>query len=226
VSESVDLRIEMQDYLQDRGLDTVTARGVAAASTLLPAIRPDVTALDVDSEDGDAYALIKPILAVGSSCIVISKHIDMNDGVRSLQLGADDYVSKPFNMEELYLRLLKILARRPQESDQPSTILDLEGVKVDLVKRSVIGRDSHPDVEVTEAELALLRFLSENKDRLINHESIYAAIHGQPYQAKNRRALEVAMSRLRIKLKASGNGIEIRSVRRAGWLLSREPASI
>ena len=158
VSESVDLRIEMQDFLQDRGLDTVTARGVAAASALLPAIRPDLTALDVDSQDGDAYALIKPILAVGSSCIVISKHLDLNDGVRSLQLGADDYVSKPVNMEELYLRLLKILARRPQESDPPSTILDLEGVKVDLVKRSVIGRDGHPDVEVTEAELALLRF--------------------------------------------------------------------
>lgn len=221
VEESAELRASMQDYLQSKGLDTFSARGVVDASELLPAIKPDVTVVDVETVGGDAYALVERALEIGSSCILLSGQIEAKDRVRAFALGVDGFVPKPVILEELYLRLRNVLARRPQAANGVSAILDLNGVKVDLVKRSVIGRDGRPDAELTETELALLRVLSENIDRLVSRETIHQAIRGRSHPPAS-RALDVGMSRLRLKLKAAGAGVEIRSVRQAGWLLSRE----
>ena len=222
VAEPADVRAAMQDYLQSRGLDTFAARGVADASELLPAIKPDVTVLALDFEDGDGYDLIARAIEAGSSCVVVSGRDEVKDRVRALALGADDYVAKPVDLEELYLRLRNILAHRlPNGANRSGAILDLNGVKIDLVTRSLMGRDGHPDVELTESELALLRILTENMDRLVAREAIYVALKGRPYQPTS-RALDVGVSRLRIKLKAAGAAAGIRSVRQAGWLLSRE----
>ena len=214
----------MQDFLQTRGLDTFTARGVADASELLPAIRPDILALDVDIE-GDGYALIERAVEVGSSCLVVSGRTDVKNRVRALASGADDYVAKPLDLEELYLRLRNILAhRRPRDANGSGAIFDLSGVKVDLITRSMLGRGGHPDVELTETELALLRILAESTDRLVARETVNVALKGRPSQPAS-RALDVSVSRLRLKLKAAGAGVEIRSVRQAGWLLSRATAA-
>jgi DNA-binding response OmpR family regulator len=225
VEEQADLRATMQDYLQSRGVDTFTARGVTDASELLPAIKPDIVAVDVDPVDGDAYALVERALELGASCIVVSGRLEVNDRVRALAMGVDGFVPKPVDLEELYLRVRNVLARRRSpEANGVSAILDLNGIKVDLVKRSVIGRGGHPDAELTETELEMLRMLSGSVDRLVAREAIYVALKGKPYQAAS-RALDVGVSRLRLKLKAAGAGVEIRSVRQAGWLLSREVAS-
>ena len=224
IEESADLRASFQNYLQERGIETFTAKGVTDAKALLSAVKPDITALDIDLHDGDGYALIEQINRVGSRCVIVSMRGELQDRIKALSLGADDYVAKPVDLEELYLRVRNILAhRRPAGDGGSNPVLDLNGVKVDLVTRALLSREGRPGAELTETELSLLRILTENMDRIVSKETLYQAIHGRSYSPTT-RSLDVGISRLRIKLKSSGVGVEIRSVRQAGYLLSREAA--
>lgn len=222
IEESAALRTSFSDYLQSRGIQTYTARGVSDARALLPALRPDVTTLDLDMQEGDGFDLIEQITSAGSRCLIVSMRDRVQDRIRALELGADDFVTKPIDLEELYLRLRNILVhRRPQTVDANNPVLDLNGVKVDLVTRALLNAENKPGAELTESELALLRILAENMDRVVSKETLFAAIHGRSYSPTT-RSLDVGISRLRIKLKTSESGAEIRSVRQAGYLLSRE----
>jgi DNA-binding response OmpR family regulator len=221
VEESADLRNAFSEYLQERGIDIYIARGVSDARALLPAVKPDVTTLDVDFEDGDGFGLIEDIGRAGSRCLILSERDQVEDRIRALSLGADDYVKKPINLEELYLRLRNILAnRRPQNVDGGSAIVDLNGVKVDLVSRALVNRDARPGSELTETELSLLRILTDAMDRIVHKETLFMGVYGRPY-TPNTRSLDVSISRLRQKLKSTDIGVELRSVRQAGYMLSR-----
>jgi len=226
IEESSTLRIACSEYLQSRGIEMFTARGLSDARALLAALRPDVTALDVDVEEGDGMELIEGVTGVGSRCLVLSDRDQVKDRIRALSLGADDYVAKPVDFEELYLRLRNILMnRRPQDGGLDSTIVDLRGIKVDLANRSILNRSGEPGPELTETELSLLRVLAENINQTVAKETLFESVHGRAYSAGT-RSLDVAVSRLRIKLKATDVGAKIRSVREAGYLLSRESEPI
>jgi DNA-binding response OmpR family regulator len=215
-------RTACAEYLQARGVDTYTARGLSDARALLPALKPDVTALDPDLEDGDGLELIKEIIDRGSRCLILSAREEVEYRIRALSLGADDYLLQPVHLEELFLRLRNILANRPPlESGFKSAIVDLQGVKVDLVSRALLNRDGARGPELTETELSLLRILTDNVNRIVSKETLFATVYGRSY-SPGTRSLDVGISRLRIKLKSTDNGAEIRSVREAGYLLSRE----
>ncbi len=222
IEASSALRTECAEYLQSRGVDIYTARGASDARALLPALRPGVTALDIDVEDGEGFDLIETIVGAGSRCLVISARDRVQDRIRALSLGADDYLAKPVNLEEFYLRIRNMLAHRgPPPANANSAIVDLQGIRVDLVSRALLRRDGAPGPELTETELSLLRILTENVNRVVSKESLFASLYGRPY-APGTRSLDVGVSRLRIKLKSTDIGAEIRSVREAGYLLSSE----
>ena len=79
---------------------------------LLSAIRPEVTALDIDSGEADGFEMIERIRNTGSLCLVVSDSVSSEDRIRALSLGADDYVTKPVELEELFLRLRNMIAHR------------------------------------------------------------------------------------------------------------------
>ena len=215
-------RTACAEYLQARGIDTYTARGLYDARALLPALKPDVTALDPDLEDGDGLELIKEIVDRGSRCLVLSVREEVEYRIRALSLGADDYLQQPVHLEELFLRLRNILRiRAPLESGFKNAIVDLQGVKVDLVSRALLNCDGARGPELTETELSLLRILTDNVNRIVSKETLFATVYGRTY-SPGTRSLDVGISRLRIKLKSTDNGAEIRSVREAGYLLARE----
>jgi two-component system OmpR family response regulator len=221
IEESADLRNSVSTYLQERGIDIYTARGVSDARALLPALKPDVTTLDLDFADGDGFALIEDINRAGSRCLIVSERDQVQDRIRALALGADDYVAKPIHLEELYLRLRNIIAnRRPQSADSHSSILSLNGLKIDLVSRALLNRDGSPKSALTETELSLLRVLTDQMDRIVSKEALSMAVNGRTLPHNN-RSLDVAISRLRLKLKSTDVGAELRSVRQAGYMLSR-----
>jgi DNA-binding response OmpR family regulator len=225
IEESPALRTTCSEYLQSRGIDTFTARGLSDARALLPALKPDVTALDIDLEEGDGLQLIEVITGQGSRCLILSVRDQVQDRMHALSLGADGYLLKPINLEELYLRMRNILTnRRPERASLNSAVVDFNGVKVDLVTRSLLNRGGLPGPELTEMELALLRVLTENINRTVSKETLFDSVYERPY-SPGARSLDVAISRLRIKLKATDIGAKIRSVREAGYLLSREGES-
>ena len=195
IEESGDLRTTMQDYLQARGIETFTAKGVTDAQALISALKPDITTLEVDLQDGDGYGLIAKIHDAGSRCLIVSRLHGVRDRIKGLQLGADDYVGKPVDLEEIYLR-----------------------------SRAIITPEGTMGAELSETELSLLRILSDNIDRVVSKDALFQEIYGRPYTPTT-RSLDVGVSRLRAKLKSSGVGVEIRSVRSAGYMLLRDRRS-
>jgi DNA-binding response OmpR family regulator len=221
VAEGLDLRNKFSQYLQERGLDVYVAKGAEDARALLPALRPDITTLDVDFTEGDAFKLIEDIGRAGSRCLIISEKNQVEDRIRALSLGADDYLIKPIHLEELYLRLRNIVVNRGGNVGAASvTVIDLNGVKVDLVRRALLNSEGEIGPELTENELTLLRVLADGIDRVISKEELFLAVFGRPYTTGT-RLLDVCASKLRIKLKSTDIPVELRSVRKVGYMLSR-----
>ena len=127
------------EHFRERGIDIYTAHGVSDARALLPALKPDVTILALDLGDGNAYDLMEDIGKVGSRCLILSVRDQLEDRVRALSLGADDFVAKTVEVEEIYLRVQNILANWPSRTIADShSIIDLQGIKVDLLTRSLL----------------------------------------------------------------------------------------
>jgi two-component system KDP operon response regulator KdpE len=116
--------------------------------------------------------------------------------VDALDAGADDYVTKPFGVEELEARLRAVLRRVPQA---PEPVVTLDDVTVDL-EAQLVTRDGQP-VSLTRTEFLLLRFMVENRGKLLTHRMILQKVWGPSYQVES-HYLHVYMSRLRQKLEA------------------------
>jgi DNA-binding response OmpR family regulator len=227
IEASSALRSECSEYLQSRGIDTYAARTLADARALLPVLQPDVAALDSDLEDGDGLEMIQDIVDAGSRCLIISARDEARDRILALSRGADGYLVKPVNAEELYLRIRNILAtRRSRNSEINNAIIDLHGIKVDVETSAVLDRGGAQGPQLTKTELALLRLLTENTDRAISKEILFRKVLGRTFSPGN-RSLDVSVSRLRIKLKSADINAEILSIREVGYLFTREePAPV
>lgn len=221
IEDSGSLRASYSEYLAGRGLDIYTAHGASDGIALLNAIKPEVTALDIDFQETDGFELIGAIRDTGSLCLVVSDRHALEDRIRALSLGADDYVVKPIELEELFLRLRNMLAhRQAPSSDNHNTVLDLNGIRIDLVTRALLDPDGERGPELTSTELAMLRILADNFERVVSKETLFGAMRGEAYSVAT-RSLDVSISRLRLKLRNAKASVDIRSVRQAGYILSR-----
>ena len=225
IEHSAQLRASFSEYLSERGIDVYTAHGAADGIAMLTAVKPEVTALALSFRDDDEFELIPSICDSGSLCLVVTEQDDSENRMRALSLGADGYLVKPVEPEELFLRVRNMIAHRQPCAGQEAqnTILDLNGIRVDLMSRALIGPNGESDVELTATELTMLRKLSENIDRIVSKEALFGAMHNEAYSSAT-RSLDVGVSRLRIKLRKAGAPVDIRSVRQAGYILSRAAA--
>jgi DNA-binding response OmpR family regulator len=226
VASPSDTRERLSTYLQARAIQIFTVPSLSDARALLPGLRPDVTLLDRDAIDGDGIDLISSIVKTGSRCLIISERYDVQDRIRALTLGADDYLAKPINLEEFYLRLRNVLLNKVRPSyDRDKYIADFQGVQVELTTRALLNRDGSPGPELREGELSLLRVLTENINRIVTRDTLSTVLN-QGFWDSQSRAVDVNVSRLRIKLNANGNEVAIRSVRSLGYIFMREDGSL
>jgi len=222
IASPSETRIDLSEYLTARGLEIFVAPGLGDARAMLGSLRPDVSILDREARDGDGIDFISEIVDAGSRCLIISSRNEVNDRVRALSLGADDYLAKPINYEELFLRLRNVLLNKvPPSYDRDKYIADLEGIKVDLTTRKILNQSGSPGAALTENELSVLRLLTENIEHIVSREALSAALNEGSYDNQS-RAVDVGVSRLRIKLNSTDNGVVIRSVRSTGYILMRQ----
>ena len=224
IEDSGALRASYSEYLAHRGLDVYTAHGATDGLALLSALKPEVTALDLDLREADGFELISAIRDTGSLCLVVSDRDGSEDRIRALALGADDYVVKPIELEELFLRLRNMLAHRQGAAgDSKNTVLDLNGIRIDLVSRALLTDEGGAGPELTATELAMLRILADNFEKVVSKTTLFSAMRGDSYTTAT-RSLDVGISRLRLKLRNAQASADIRSVRQAGYILSRNSA--
>jgi len=178
-----------------RILEAATAR---EAIDLIAAQRPDVVVLDLGLPDIDGATVCREIRAWSDAAIIVlsARHSD-REKVELLELGADDYITKPFSPDELRARVRVQLRRRTaRDRDQPNEIR-VDDIVIDLAKRSVMRGGTR--VHLTPIEWDLLAALLKHRGRTMTHAQLYAAVWNQSY-GDPQHHLRVHVANLRRKL--------------------------
>ena len=159
---------------------------------------PDLVVLDLGLPDVDGMDVIRGLRGwTDAPILVLSGRSDSGDKVDALDAGADDYVTKPFGMDELLARLRALTRRTTSGNDEP--IVTLEGATVDLAARRVV-RDHH-DVRLTPTEWKLLEVLVRHPGVLLSQHRLLADVWGPGYETAQGN-LRLYMAQLRHKLEA------------------------
>jgi two-component system KDP operon response regulator KdpE len=188
--------------LQAHGYAVETAADGEAALIAASRNPPGIVVLDLGLPDMDGTAVLRELRRWSTApVLVLSARHGSSDKVDALDAGADDYITKPFGLEELLARLRALLRRAP-EATEPSTV-DTPEFSVDLGRR-MVTRNGEP-VRLTPTEWSILELLVRNPGKLITQQQILASVWGPAYE-KEANYLRVYMAQLRRKLEAdTGN---------------------
>lgn len=196
--------------------DAVTT--LAAASEALQNFRFDAVVLDLGLPDGDGVDWLRTRPRGGPPALILTARDALEDRIRGLDAGADDYLPKPFAMRELAARLRAML-RRPGDRQQTTLALG------DLTYDPAAGTASAADrpFELTRREASLLELLLRRAGQVVRREAIEDGLYtfDQPVTPN---AVEAIVSRLRRKLEEVDAGVDLHTVRGVGYILrGREP---
>jgi two-component system KDP operon response regulator KdpE len=184
--------------LSARGYEVSTAATGAGALRAAAGHRPDVVILDLGLPDISGIDVLAGLRGwLSAPVIVLSARTDSSDKVEALDAGADDYVTKPFGMDELLARL-RAAARRgaaASETDQP--VIETGAFTVDLAAKRVTKNGT--EVHLTPTEWGMLEMLVRNRGKLIGREDLLKEVWGPAY-AKETHYLRVYLAQLRRKL--------------------------
>ena len=179
IDDEPQIRRALRTSLEAHGYE-VTAVGTGEEGVLYVAdLAPDLVLLDLGLPDMDGTEVVRRVRAFSAvPVIVLSVREGPQDKVGALDAGADDYVTKPFAMEELLARARAAL-RRPAAAEPTPPILMFDGLVVDLARRLVM-RDGDV-VHLTPTEYSLLEALATNPGKLLTHQWLLRKVWGQGY---------------------------------------------
>jgi len=196
----------IRSNLNVRGFDTVVSDG-SKVLTLLDAERPDMVLLDLMLPEADGFDLCRQIRERSNvAIIVVSARGGEQDKVTALNMGADDYMTKPFGIEELLARILATLRRtRPATKaaagPAPTDII-IGDLWINLTSEQV--QLAGTQVHLTRTEFALLRELAVNRGKLLSRTHLLRQVWGRAYETET-EYVRVYISRLRAKLEPPGS---------------------
>src|SRR5690349_19574173 len=199
VEDDPALRNSIRSILERSGNVVRTAGDGAAGARELQQGTYDVVLLDIGLPFVDGWQILgslegKPVPSV----IVISARHQERDKVRALDMGADDYLSKPFGADELLARIRAVL-RRAQPGAGPTTTIRVGGIVIDLARRAVL-RDG-AEVSLSPTEYGLLAELARRAGSVVDHRTLLREVWGSAY-LHERSYLRTFIQRLRRKLEA------------------------
>jgi two-component system KDP operon response regulator KdpE len=215
IRRALDIALRGHDY------DVQLADGSAAALVQLGAHPPELLILDLMLPDLDGLSLLRELRSWSDiPVIVLSARGEEATKIEALDLGADDYLTKPFGIGELLARVRALLRRG---KDAPAPMLDLGGVTIDLANHRV-WRDG-VEVHLTRTEFELLAVLAQNRGKLMTHRQILQQVWGS-YATENVQQLRVYINYLRTKLERDPHSPTlILTEPGVGYRLSDDPAS-
>lgn len=203
--------------LQEQAYTAVVVETCAAARDALAESPFDAIVLDLGLPDGDGLELLREWRASGFNepVLILSARDAVGDRIKGLNIGADDYLPKPFSIDELIARLRSLLRR--QAAAPHSTMLEHRGLRLDLLARtaSLNGRP----VELTSREFALLELFLQNPRRVLTRTLIADKIWEASYDLET-NLIDVYVRRLRQKLDQPKSEPFIRTVRGSGYQLA------
>jgi two-component system, OmpR family, KDP operon response regulator KdpE len=185
----------LQTNLRGAGYEVFTAATAESALVEAAARQPDAIILDLVLPDGNGTDVVRQLRTWSSAPVLVLSAVgDEGEKVAALDAGADDYVTKPFGIDELLARLRASL-RRVETTGEP--VIEIGDLVVDLEKRSVIAAGER--VQLTPHEFELLALLARNPGKLLTHAAILREVWGPQY-GRESHYLHVYVSQLRRKI--------------------------
>ena len=196
VDDEQELLKMVSDILKDAGFETVlTAMSVKEAILTAKEETPDLIVLDVMLPDGDGFSLMQQLRTFTNVPIIfLTAKDEASDKLSGLELGADDYISKPFMPQELLLRIYAVL-RRTYKEDSPLLVLD--GCTIDFSRAEV--HNGSEIISLTAKEHTLLETLARNAGKIVTVDTLCEALWGDnPFGYEN--SLNAHVRRVREKI--------------------------
>ena len=185
-----------KDYLEHAGFAVVTAGDGVDALALAAARRPDLVVLDLGLPRLDGLSVARRLRDTKVPIIMLTARVEESDRLAGLEIGADDYVTKPFSPRELVARVRAVLRRAAPEADG---VLHRGDLTID-VPRLVVSRKGR-SVDLTSTEFEILAALAARPGRVFTRAQLLDAIHGSEIDAFE-RAIDTHVKNIRRKLEA------------------------
>lgn len=203
ISDLIKINLSRMSY------DCTVAFDGKQAADLLEANQYDLILLDIMLPEIDGYELMEYIEPMDIPVILITAKGSLKDKVKGLHMGADDYIVKPFEIEELIARVEAVLRR----VGKGNTLLEIDGFEIDTITRIVKKGSEH--IELTAKEFDLLATLVQNKNIVLYRDRLYEKIWGGDWDGDT-RTIDLHIQRLRKKL---GWSDKIKTVYKLGYRL-------
>jgi DNA-binding response OmpR family regulator len=215
VDDDAAIRRAVGAGLELEGFRVVRASGGRAALAANESVRPAVILLDLAMPDLDGLEVLARLRGDGDDVpvCILSARDEVDDRVRGLQAGADDYVVKPFAIEEVTARLHALLRRRPATPDAALTVGDLE-----IDPRSHTAARADRDLELTRREFDLLHLFMRRPGEVIERSHLHEEVWGYTFDPGTNVA-DVFVGYLRRKLESGGETRVLHTVRGVGFIL-------
>ena len=207
--------------LSEQGFTVLTAASGEEALRLAEEQRPDILLLDIMMPDMTGFEVMRKLREQSNPPVIILTAKDSdNDKVRGLEIGADDYVVKPFSAEELGARIRAVL-RRSTGAQKTQRLLRAGDAEIDLDRRRVTRNGE--TVPLTRTEWLLLQQLAANAGKVMTNAELLSKVWGAEYR-DDLQYLRVWVSRLRHKLEtAPSEPVAIKTLQGIGYVLDAEP---
>lgn len=217
VEDEVDIRSFLRRSLEEAGFQVEEAADGSSAERLAVDGVYDILIVDLGLPDQDGISLILRLrqLGVTAPVLILSARRSVDDRVRGLEQGGDDYLTKPFAFAELLARLRNLLKRNSPAAGEPTRlrVLDLE---LDLLRRE--ASRSGQILQLTRQEFVLLEYLCRNAGRVVTRSMILDDVWGMRIQPDT-NVVDVHIYRLRSKVDGKGQQPLIRTMRGMGYVL-------
>lgn len=198
IDDELQIRRALTESLVALPARVLEARTGTEALALAVAEYPDLVVLDLGLPDRPGVEVCSELRRWSSAPIVVlsARHAE-SEKIRLLNAGADDYVSKPFALGEFVARVQAQLRRARAPKAEPKSVVVLDGVQIDLVKREV--RRGDQKIRLTRTEWSILRVLLVHRGRPVSHQQIFDAVWGRAY-GNPQQYLRVYITHLRRKI--------------------------
>lgn len=223
VDDDEEIRSLLQRFLHKHGFEADTAESGSAMDARLARASYDLVILDVMLPGEDGFSLCKRLRASNKLAIImVTGVVDATDRIVGLELGADDYVTKPFDARELLARVRAVLRRsdvQPAASGHVAPLLHFSGWRLDIVRRELRSSDMTL-TPLSGGEFELLVAFAQHPQRVLTREQLIDLSRGPTHDAFD-RSIDVKVSRLRRKIEEDPGDPEIiRTVRNVGYIFA------
>lgn len=219
VEDEAPIREMLCFMLEQKGFEPVEAADFSAAVALVSEPYPDLILLDWMIPGGSGIQFIKLMkqeeLTRNIPIVMLTARGEEEDKVRGLEVGADDYITKPFSPKELTARIKAVMRRSVPTATEE--VIDIQGLRLDPVSHRVTANDLPLDMGPT--EFRLLHFFMTHPERVYSREQLLNNVWGTNVYVED-RTVDVHIRRLRKAMAISGHDVLIQTVRGSGYRFS------